>query len=194
MHFVNELENSKMEFSLFGKSKFIFHFNNANFSFEMPFNIWCLGCNNHVGMGVRYNAEKKKIGMYYTTPLYEFKMKCHLCDNHYIIRTDPKVSFKNFIHFNYSYFQNFDYELVEGLRRQEKRFDPADIDNLGAVDRGLAQRLASDAMLKAEHQKEDKTNAASSDAQIEKLTQIQSRMKYGYELNCNLRKTFRVSH
>uniref|UniRef100_A0A1I7WRP5 Protein yippee-like n=1 Tax=Heterorhabditis bacteriophora TaxID=37862 RepID=A0A1I7WRP5_HETBA len=26
----------------------------------MPFNIWCLGCHNHVGMGVRYNAEKKK--------------------------------------------------------------------------------------------------------------------------------------
>lgn len=57
----------------------------------MPFNIWCLGCNNHVGMGVRYNAEKKKIGMYYTTPLYEFRMKCHLCDNYYVIRTDPKV-------------------------------------------------------------------------------------------------------
>lgn len=57
----------------------------------MPFNIWCLGCHNHVGMGVRYNAEKKKCGMYYTTPLYEFRMKCHLCDNYYVIRTDPKV-------------------------------------------------------------------------------------------------------
>lgn len=57
----------------------------------MPFNIWCLGCNNHIGMGVRYNAEKKKIGMYYTTPLYEFRMKCHLCDNYFVIRTDPEV-------------------------------------------------------------------------------------------------------
>lgn len=57
----------------------------------MPFNVWCLGCNNHIGMGVRYNAEKKKIGMYYTTPLYEFRMKCHLCDNYFTIRTDPKV-------------------------------------------------------------------------------------------------------
>lgn len=28
--------------------------------FEMPYNIWCDGCNNHIGMGVRYNAEKKK--------------------------------------------------------------------------------------------------------------------------------------
>lgn len=61
--------------------------------FEMPYNIWCEGCNNHIGMGVRYNAEKTKIGMYYTTPLYQFKMKCHLCDNHIIIKTDPAVRF-----------------------------------------------------------------------------------------------------
>jgi len=60
--------------------------------FEMPYNIWCEGCQNHVGMGVRYNAEKTKVGMYYTTPVYEFKMKCHLCDNHYVIRADPAVS------------------------------------------------------------------------------------------------------
>lgn len=23
--------------------------------FEMPYNIWCDGCNNHIGMGVRYS-------------------------------------------------------------------------------------------------------------------------------------------
>lgn len=77
--------------------------------FEMPYNIWCEGCGNHVGMGVRYNAEKKKVGalrgqprgglsqmlplfqvgMYYTTPIFLFRMKCHLCDNHFEIKTDP---------------------------------------------------------------------------------------------------------
>lgn len=59
--------------------------------FEMPYNIWCGGCNSHIGMGVRYNAEKTKTGMYYTTPIYKFRMKCHLCDNHFEIQTDPKV-------------------------------------------------------------------------------------------------------
>jgi len=59
--------------------------------FEMPYNIWCDGCGNHVAMGVRYNAEKSKIGMYYTTPIYKFRMKCHLCDNHFEIKTDPAV-------------------------------------------------------------------------------------------------------
>ncbi len=49
--------------------------------FETPYNMWCLGCNNHIGRGVRYNAEKRKIGMYFTTPIWEFTLKCHLCDN-----------------------------------------------------------------------------------------------------------------
>lgn len=66
--------------------------------FEMPYNIWCEGCNNHIGMGVRYNAEKTKVGMYYSTPVYQFKMKCHLCDNHFIIKTDPAVSEFNLPH------------------------------------------------------------------------------------------------
>lgn len=61
------------------------------FRFEMPYNIWCDGCNSHIGMGVRYNAEKKKTGNYYTTPIYTFRMKCHLCDNYFEIQTDPQV-------------------------------------------------------------------------------------------------------
>ena len=30
--------------------------------------------------------------MYYTTPVYQFRMKCHLCDNYFVIKTDPAVS------------------------------------------------------------------------------------------------------
>ncbi len=60
--------------------------------FEMPYNIWCNTCGNHIGMGVRYNAEKTKIGNYFTTPIFQFRMKCHLCDGHFEIKTDPKVS------------------------------------------------------------------------------------------------------
>ena len=43
-------------------------------------------------MGVRYNAEKKKIGNYYSTPIFSFRCKCHLCDGWFEIQTDPKVS------------------------------------------------------------------------------------------------------
>jgi len=48
-------------------------------------------CDNHIGMGVRYNAEKKKIGNYYSTPIYSFRCKCHLCSGWFEIQTDPKV-------------------------------------------------------------------------------------------------------
>jgi coiled-coil domain-containing protein 130 len=145
--------------------------------FEMPFNVWCETCKNHIGMGVRYNAEKKKCGMYYTTPIYEFRMKCHLCDGYYVIRTDPK---------------NFTYELVEGCRRQENRFDPADVDNFTGVDRVLSQKLAGDAMMKAEHVKDDKAKADKEELQIEKLTKIQSRLKDAHGINSLLRKQFRT--
>lgn len=42
-------------------------------------------------MGVRYNAEKKKIGNYHSTPIYSFRCKCHLCSGWFEIQTDPKV-------------------------------------------------------------------------------------------------------
>lgn len=79
--------------------------------FEMPYNIWCDGCKNHIGMGVRYNAEKKKVGNYYTTPIYRFRMKCHLCVNYIEMQTDPA---------------NCDYVIVSGAQRKEERWDMAD--------------------------------------------------------------------
>ena len=51
-------------------------------------------CNAHIGMGVRYNAEKKKIGNYYSTPIFSFRCKCHLCSGWFEIQTDPKVCFR----------------------------------------------------------------------------------------------------
>ncbi|KAJ4902047.1 hypothetical protein Rs2_15998 [Raphanus sativus] len=29
--------------------------------FEMPYNIWCGGCNSMIAKGVRFNAEKKQV-------------------------------------------------------------------------------------------------------------------------------------
>ncbi|GBE88487.1 hypothetical protein BKA93DRAFT_81427 [Sparassis latifolia] len=77
--------------------------------FELPFNIWCGTCNNHIGMGVRYNAEKKKIGNYYSTPIYSFRCKCHLCDGWFEIQTDPK---------------NTRYVVTSGARQKDEEWDP----------------------------------------------------------------------
>ncbi|TPX45395.1 hypothetical protein SeMB42_g01704 [Synchytrium endobioticum] len=108
--------------------------------FEMPFNIWCDGCENHIGMGVRYNAEKKKAGMYYTTPIWSFRMKCHLCDNWMEIHTDPK---------------NTEYVVVSGARRKQEDWDPEENGTLKLKDDSEAEQLASNPFYKLEHDLQD---------------------------------------
>ncbi|KAJ1371900.1 hypothetical protein KIN20_033935 [Parelaphostrongylus tenuis] len=119
--------------------------------FEMPFNIWCLGCNNHVGW-------------------------CHLCDNYFVIRTDPK---------------NFDYELVEGCSRQEKRFEPSEIDQIDTSDSDFSHKLAADAMFKTEHREEDKNKATSDETRMDKIEWIQERLRDDFAANQALRAQFR---
>ena len=37
--------------------------------FEMPFNVRCGACEHMIAKGVRFNAEKRKVGNYYSTPI-----------------------------------------------------------------------------------------------------------------------------
>lgn len=144
--------------------------------FEMPYNIWCNGCGNHIGTGVRYNAEKSKIGMYYSTPIYKFRMKCHLCNNHFEIKTDP---------------QNMDYEIISGASRQERRWDPSENDQVAPEDKDVSRKLATDAMFKLEHAVEDKTKESKVKPVLAKLEHLQDRWKDDYTANQLLRKSFR---
>ena len=43
---------------------------------EMPFKVQCLHCKQFVGKGTRFDADKKKVGNYLSTPIYEFSMRC----------------------------------------------------------------------------------------------------------------------
>lgn len=79
--------------------------------FELPFSIWCDGCGSHIGQGVRYNAEKKKVGNYYSTTIWSFRMKCHLCSNWFEIQTDPK---------------NTQYVVTAGAKAKIEEWDPED--------------------------------------------------------------------
>ena len=56
-------------------------------------------------MGVRFNAEKSKHGMYYSSPIWQFKMRCVSCSGTIIIRADPQLG---------------DFELIEGARKDER--------------------------------------------------------------------------
>ena len=125
--------------------------------FEMPFNVWCAGCNHLIGkvgaagcggvclllacvrlglglacypllagqrlplslpgpstpapchppppwrpQGVRFNAEKKQIGMYHSTRIWSFRMRTPCCQGTIEVHTDPK---------------NAEYVIVSGARR-----------------------------------------------------------------------------
>ncbi|GAA6017776.1 hypothetical protein JCM11491_004614 [Sporobolomyces phaffii] len=101
--------------------------------FELPYNIWCGHCNAHIGQGVRYNAEKKKVGMYYSTTIWSFRCKCHLCQHWFEIRTDP---------------QNTRYVVHEGARQKYEEWDPEEngqmvIDNSASTSEAPPDPFAS---------------------------------------------------
>lgn len=68
----------------------------------MPFNVWCTKCGEMIGKGVRFNAEKRHVGMYMSTKIWSFSMRHH-CGSRVEIHTDPK---------------NTEYIIVEGARRK----------------------------------------------------------------------------
>ncbi|OZJ05530.1 hypothetical protein BZG36_01922 [Bifiguratus adelaidae] len=145
--------------------------------FELPFNIWCDGCDNHIGVGVRYNAEKKKIGNYHSTPIWQFRMKCHLCSQWIEIHTDPK---------------NARYVVVSGARQKVEDYEPEDAEVIRLKDEAMAERMANDAFYALEHQITDTAKAKES---VPALTQLQTlndkQWADPYVHSARLRKKFR---
>uniref|UniRef100_A0A3P8SEI5 Probable splicing factor YJU2B n=1 Tax=Amphiprion percula TaxID=161767 RepID=A0A3P8SEI5_AMPPE len=145
--------------------------------FEMPYNIWCDGCKNHIGMGVRYNAEKKKVGNYYTTPIYRFRMKCHLCVNYIEMQTDPATC---------------DYVIVGGAHRKEERWDMAENEQILTTERTEKEKLETDAMYKLDHGRKDKEKLKKALPSLSEIQDYQSGWKDDFQLNSTLRRKFRT--
>ncbi|XP_059191275.1 probable splicing factor YJU2B [Centropristis striata] len=145
--------------------------------FEMPYNIWCDGCKNHIGMGVRYNAEKKKVGNYYTTPIYRFRMKCHLCVNYIEMQTDPATC---------------DYVIVTGASRKEERWDMAENEQILTTERMEKEKLETDPMFKLDHGGKDKEKLKKALPSLSEIQDYQSGWKNDFQLNSSLRRKFRT--
>ncbi|XP_051978119.1 probable splicing factor YJU2B [Xyrauchen texanus] len=144
--------------------------------FEMPYNIWCDGCKNHIGMGVRYNAEKKKVGNYYTTPIYRFRMKCHLCVNYIEMQTDPATC---------------DYVIVSGAQRKEERWDMAENEQILTTEHSEKEKLETDPMYKLDHGGKDKEKLRAAIPSLTELQEHQSGWKDDFQINSTLRRKFR---
>ncbi|KAK5865370.1 hypothetical protein PBY51_019648 [Eleginops maclovinus] len=145
--------------------------------FEMPYNIWCDGCKNHIGMGVRYNAEKKKVGNYYTTPIYRFRMKCHLCVNYIEMQTDPATC---------------DYVIVTGGSRKEERWDMAENEQIITTEHQEKEKLETDAMFKLDHGGKDREKLKKALPSLSEIQDYQASKKDDFQLNSSLRRKFRT--
>lgn len=153
--------------------------------FEMPFNVWCTHCETHIGRGVRFNAKKRKCGMYFTTILYEFALTCAHCQGEMVIRTDPA---------------NRGYDLVSGVR---KKVEGADVvgqsdehDALDGTERlndpHVAQLLQSDPFYRLEHEHADKRVAQQRAQGLSALLTLKdAHDKDNYASNAGLRAAFR---
>ena len=146
--------------------------------FELPFDCWCLKCNRHMCKGLRFNAKKDRDGKYFSTTIWSFKMKCYDCDQHFIIKTDPK---------------NSTYDLVEGIRQMEQEFQ-ADIDDsiIEATTDEQREKLTSDPIFRLQHEKEDLKKAENAKSQLSLLLNMRETVsRNDYDSNSNLRNEHR---
>ncbi|KAG8810303.1 hypothetical protein FRC17_002987 [Serendipita sp. 399] len=146
--------------------------------FELPFNIWCGTCNAHIGMGVRYNAEKRKVGMYYSTPIYAFRCKCHLCSGWFEIQTDPK---------------NTRYVVTEGARQKDEEWDPEEAGGYAIHENDPTKAGPMDPLAQVEKTAESSRHAREVGApRLESLQDLSETYNSDpYELSRRVRKQFR---
>ncbi|KAI1347146.1 CWC16 protein [Xylaria sp. FL0043] len=157
--------------------------------FEMPFGVWCGTCPKPtlIGQGVRFNAEKKKVGAYHTTPVWSFRMRHADCGGAIEIRTDPA---------------NAEYVVVEGGTRRDTGDDKDDsLVSSSALIGGLGEILTSkekealrnDAFARLERTIEDRGVLIERSHRIAELEDASNRAwEDPYAQNRRLRAAFRT--
>ncbi|KAK4453986.1 CWC16 protein [Podospora aff. communis PSN243] len=153
--------------------------------FEMPFPVWCASCPKPtiIGQGVRFNAEKKRAGSYYTTPIWSFRMKHADCGGWIEVRTDPK---------------NRGYAVTEGGRKRDVGDEGDSLVKTGeglildAMNRERAERRET-AFGKLEKTIEDREREVEGRERIGELQdEAERRWEDPYAQNQRLRREFRV--
>lgn len=144
---------------------------------------------------MRYNAQKRKVGNYYSTPIFAFRCKCHLCSHWFEIRTDP---------------QNAAYTIFEGAKKQESTWDPETegghmvYDTEATSKQDATTALASgvsaseavaagiDPLAAMDQEAAQKANASAANKRVSELYAASEVMADPYEANRALRGKFRV--
>lgn len=154
--------------------------------FELPFAVWCDTCQPHptiIGQGVRFNAAKKKVGNYYSTPIWSFTIKHAACGGEIEIRTDPK---------------NTRYVVVSGGRARDTGKDEDSLVKLGEghfeIQTEKERQEQRDAAFgKLEKTIADRERVEEAKFRIDELLEAQDKSwEDPYARNQKLRKAFRV--
>eukprot|EP00245_Coleochaete_scutata_P016007 TRINITY_DN732_c0_g1_i1.p1 TRINITY_DN732_c0_g1~~TRINITY_DN732_c0_g1_i1.p1 ORF type:complete len:352 (-),score=66.51 TRINITY_DN732_c0_g1_i1:229-1284(-) len=136
--------------------------------FEMPFNVWCGGCEHMIAKGVRFNAEKKQIGNYLSSKIWSFKMKTPCCQTEIEIHTDPKAA---------------EYIVVSGARQKVETYDAAEA-GVAELPAEEEKEKLEDPFYRLEHGNVDKQKAKVAAPLILQL-QAASDMKHSDPFNRN---------
>jgi len=145
--------------------------------FEVPWNMWCTTCKAHIGRGVRYNAEKKHVDNYFSTKIYEFSMKCHLCAGLIVFRTDPK---------------NTEFLIMKGAQRKTETWSAKDSETTELQDDEEKKKMKFDPMFALEHREESKVRAVEANKSMKALVSVTNRMKDDFAASQLLRQKFRT--
>jgi len=127
--------------------------------FELPWSTFCTKCDRLLAKGVRFNADKKKVGNYFTTAIWSFKMNCPSCSNPLEVQTDP---------------QNRDYVCVTGLKKRTVEYNATEENQLEKIAQGPDAPVA-DPFQKLENKQEDLEFAKDKFPHLTELQELSNR-------------------
>lgn len=146
--------------------------------FEMPLDGVCLGCSKRVARGTRFNALKKNVGMYLSTPIYEFSMQhAGVCNQQFRIQTDPK---------------NSTYVFVDGIRLQVHDYEPDPSEYFLVLQTKNKSADIHDPMAALEREVVVTSKVTEQRRQIAALIELQERNANDYDANARLRHLHRA--
>lgn len=148
--------------------------------FEMPFPIWCQSCAKPtiIGQGVRFNAEKKRVGSYFTSAIWSFRFRHVECGGLIEMRTDPK---------------NTAYVVVEGATKRDTGEDRLREGDAVIMTDQEREALRKNAFASLEKTIADREQLRESTDRIDGLLDASARQwDDPYAQNQRLRRAFRV--
>jgi coiled-coil domain-containing protein 130 len=129
-----------------------------------------------IAKGVRFNAEKKQVGNYYSTKIWSFTMKAACCKHEIVIQTDPK---------------NTEYVIISGAQRKTEDYDVEDAETFELPADEERGKL-SDPFYRLEHGEEDLRKKKEAEPVLVRLQKVSdSRHANDYSLNRALRDRLR---